>query len=71
MSSLPCGFSFWHQSYNNCSYGNRYVVANAHESMTGRWVTYRYCFRSGESKSPLAMWGMLVWSVSEWRVTSC
>jgi len=70
-TALPCGFSFWNQSYRNCTWGNRYVVANAHESMSGRWVTYRYCFRPGQQKSPLAVWGMLVWTVSEFGPGSC
>lgn len=71
-SSLPCGFSFWDQSYRNCSrtYVHR-VSATAHESMTGRTVTYYYCLKPGTSKQPLAVWGMLVYNVYAKASLSC
>ena len=63
-SSLPCGFHLGYQSYRNCSrtYVHR-VSATAHESMTGRTVTYYYCLKPGTSKQPLAVWGMFVYNV--------
>lgn len=63
-SSLPCGFHLGYQSYRNCSrtYVHR-VSATAHESLSGRTVTYYYCFKPGTSKQPLAVWGMVVYNV--------
>lgn len=59
--ALPCGFSFGNQSYKNCGSSDILVVAPAHESATGQWFEYQYCLEPGESRQPLANWGMLVY----------
>ncbi|WP_256839480.1 hypothetical protein [Ornithinimicrobium faecis] len=69
--ALPCGFGFWQQSYRNCEDTAIYVIAPAHESQTNEWIEYQYCLEPGESRQPLAVWGMWVWLAQHLEVDGC
>lgn len=64
VSSLPCGFGYWQQSYRNCSrmYNVR-VEAPAYDSNTGHTSSYYYCLKPGTARVPLALWGQWVHNV--------
>lgn len=63
--SFPCGFSFWKQSYKNCSDNNILVVAPAHESASNKWFEFQHCLKPGEHQMPLAdAPGMLVYKAT-------
>lgn len=69
--ALPCGFSFWNQSYNNCRDNPVVVHASAYESPTRKWYTLNLCYEPGQTQVPMAPWGMLVFSVGEFDASSC